>query len=184
MNDYSTWRCPNEHCRHFGQPNHGQIRLAGWSGKGKRIRMLRCGTCGRAFSERTWTPHFNSRLSQEEDMRILETYVKGHSIRAVSRMTGISRPAIRRRIKYAQKLMGMHQLYEERRETQEQLDNALVRLGLVSEIDSNVGADREQRTSGRDGGANATSQADTRTPASAAEKSTSNSQSSPRTHST
>ena len=136
MTDTSSWRCPNEQCPDFGRPNQGQIRLAGWSGKGKRIRMLRCGTCGRAFSERTWTPFHGSRLPMEKDMEVLELYTQGHSIRAIARMTGVSRPAVKRKIRNAWRVVHMEEAYREKREAEEFLAAVRRRLGWAK-IDTN-----------------------------------------------
>lgn len=145
MEDYSTWRCPNTHCVEFGKPDVGQIRLAGWSGKGKRIRMLRCSTCGTTFSERRWTIHHGSRLSEDTDMQILRAYVEGGSIRGISRETGISRATIRRKIKSATRLMRMEELYERKRKAQGELNKELERLGLAPGTGSNIEGSTQQQ---------------------------------------
>lgn len=144
MSDMRNWRCPNEHCTDFGRPNQGQIRLAGWSGKGKRIRLLRCSTCGRAFSERTWTPFHGSRLTEEKDMEVIKLYTKGHSIRAIARMTGVSRPAVRRKIKNGWRVVRMEEAYREKREAEEFLARQMAQLGFVPMTDLSAPVDQGQ----------------------------------------
>src|SRR4051795_12753914 len=53
---FSHLACPNPECPRYGQRGTGNLRLHGWSGRGKRIRCLRCATCGTDFSERATPP--------------------------------------------------------------------------------------------------------------------------------
>ena len=48
--------CQNKDCKQFGLRKRGNLRFSGWSGSGKKIRMLHCLTCGCYFSERRGTP--------------------------------------------------------------------------------------------------------------------------------
>ncbi|MFC1805587.1 helix-turn-helix domain-containing protein [Planctomycetota bacterium] len=131
MDDQPSRRCPNERCLDFGKPNKGNIRPAGWSGTGRRIRMLRCRTCGRAFSERAWTPFHGSRLSDEKDMEVLNLYAQGHGIREIARVADVSRTTVRRKVRTLLKLMRMEKACEERAEEQRLLESHMRRLGFV-----------------------------------------------------
>src|SRR5437660_6023564 len=56
---FSHLACPNPGCPAYGRRGAGNLCLHGWSGRGYRIRCLRCTTCGTAFSERANTPLFD-----------------------------------------------------------------------------------------------------------------------------
>ena len=105
--------------------------FTGHSGKGKKIRMLRCGTCGRAFAGRAWTIFYGSRLPEEKDVEILEADAQGHGIRATARLAEISRPTVRRKVRTALRLMKMQEVYEERAEEERLLASHMRRLGFV-----------------------------------------------------
>jgi hypothetical protein len=81
--------CPNPECSDYGQRGGGNLRLHGWSGRGKRIRCLRCATCGRDFSERANTPLFGLRTDEETLVAIARHLAEGVGCRATARLTGV-----------------------------------------------------------------------------------------------
>jgi len=104
MRDLSCFCCQNSSCPDYGKRGLGNLRLNGWSGKGKRIRMLECKTCGRSFSERKGTPLFGSHLPEKEAVSILEHLAEGCGIRQTGRLVGHAKDTVNR---YA-KLAGQH----------------------------------------------------------------------------
>ena len=67
--------CPNQECPDYGQRGGTNLRPHGWSTADKRVRCLRCTTCGEHFSERANTPLFGLRTSEETLVRIGEPAV-------------------------------------------------------------------------------------------------------------
>lgn len=88
--DYSHLACPNPDCSAYGQRGAGNLCLHGWSGKGKRIRCLRCTTCGRDFSERANTPLFGLTSSEDTLVAIASHLAEGVGCRATARLCGVS----------------------------------------------------------------------------------------------
>ena len=87
---FSHLACPNPECPKYGQRGAGNLRLHGWSGRGKRIRCLRCATCGADFSERANTPLFGLRTSEQTLVAIARHLAEGVGCRATARLTGVS----------------------------------------------------------------------------------------------
>ena len=104
MRDLSRLCCQNSSCPDYAKSGLGNLRLGGWSGKGKRIRMLECKTCGRSFSERKGTPLFGSHLPEKEAVSILVHLAEGCGIRQTGRLVGHAKDAVN---PYA-KLAGQH----------------------------------------------------------------------------
>jgi hypothetical protein len=96
--------CPNPECSDYGQRGGGNLRLHGWSGRGKRIRCLRCATCGRDFSERANTPLFGLRTDEETLVAIARHLAEGVGCRATARLTGVGLNTVLR----FTKLFGKH----------------------------------------------------------------------------
>ena len=99
-----TFCCQNKACSQFGLRSQGNLRFSGWSGTGKRIRMLHCLTCGCYFSERRGTPLWESRLSEEVALSLLDHLREGCGTRSTSRLLKVSKDTVTR---YA-KLSGEH----------------------------------------------------------------------------
>jgi transposase-like protein len=87
---FSHLACPNHECPRYGQRGAANLRLHGWSGRGKRIRCLRCAACGRDFSERANTPLFGLRTSEETLAAIARHLAEGVGCRATARLTGVT----------------------------------------------------------------------------------------------
>src|SRR3954452_11636487 len=63
--------CQNSQCPEAGRRGHGNLTFRGYSGKGKRIRMVYCRTCKARFSERKGTVLEQSRLPDEKVRDVL-----------------------------------------------------------------------------------------------------------------
>ena len=88
--NFAHLACPNPDCPAYGQRGAGNLHPHGWSGRGQRIRCLRCSTCGTNFSERTNTPPFGLRSSQDTLVAIAEHLADGCGARATARLCKVS----------------------------------------------------------------------------------------------
>lgn len=88
--EFSHLACPNPECSAYGQRGASNLRLHGWSGRGKRIRCLRCATCGADFSERANTPLFGLRTDEDVLVAIARHLAEGVGCRATARLTGVT----------------------------------------------------------------------------------------------
>jgi transposase-like protein len=88
--DFAHLACPNPECSAYGQRGAGNLRLHGWSGKSRRIRCLRCATCGSDFSERANTPLFGLRTTEDKLVAIAAHLADGCGVRATSRLCHVS----------------------------------------------------------------------------------------------
>jgi transposase-like protein len=88
--DYAHLACPNPDCPVYGRRGAGNLRLHGFSGRGRRIRCLHCATCGTDFSERANTPLFGLRTSEETLLAIARHLTAGTGCRATARLCGVS----------------------------------------------------------------------------------------------
>jgi len=88
--DYAHLACPNPECSDYGRRDAGSLRLHGWSGRTKRIRCLRCTTCGTDFSERANTPLFGLRSSEDTLVAIAQHLADGCGCRATARLCSVS----------------------------------------------------------------------------------------------
>lgn len=88
--EFSHLACPNPDCKAYAQRGAGNLRLHGWSGRGKRIRCLRCASCGCDFSQRANTPLFGLRTDEDTLVAIAEHLAEGVGCRATARLCGVS----------------------------------------------------------------------------------------------
>jgi transposase-like protein len=88
--NFSHLACPNPDCPAYGQRGAGNLRPHGWSGRGRRIRCLRCATCGRDFSQRANTPLFGLRTAEDTLVAIARHLAEGTGCRATARLCGVS----------------------------------------------------------------------------------------------
>jgi hypothetical protein len=88
--DFAYLACPNPACFVYGQRGAGNLRLHGWSGRGRRLRCLHCATCGTDFSERANTPLFGLRTPLPTLVAIAEHLVEGTGVRATARLCKVS----------------------------------------------------------------------------------------------
>ena len=90
--------CHNPACPDHGKRGHGNVYFRGWSGRDKKIRMVYCRTCKKAYSERKGTALERSQLPPDKAVSVLHHLREGVGIRATSRLTGVSRDAISRHL--------------------------------------------------------------------------------------
>jgi transposase-like protein len=88
--NFAHLACPNPDCPTYGQRGAGNLRPHGWSGRGHRIRCLRCSTCGTDFSERANTPLFGLRSQEDTLVAIAEHLADGTGVRATARLCKVS----------------------------------------------------------------------------------------------
>jgi len=70
-------------CPDSGVRGKGNLSFRGWSGTGKRIRMIHCRTCGAHFPERKGTVLSQSRLPEEKAVSLLEHVREGFGTAAL-----------------------------------------------------------------------------------------------------
>ena len=90
--------CHNSDCPDHGKRGHGNLYSRGWSGRGKRIRLVYCRTCKKSYSERKGTALERSRLPPDKAVSVLDHLREGCGVRATSRLTGVSRDAVSRHL--------------------------------------------------------------------------------------
>src|SRR5262245_54928247 len=90
--------CHTSACAEYGKRGQGNVYFRGWSGRDKRIRMVYCRTCKKAYSERKGTALERSQLPPDKAVSVLHHLREGVGIRATSRLTGVSRDAISRHL--------------------------------------------------------------------------------------
>ncbi len=93
-----AFACRNPACADYGERGRGNLYFRGWSGRGKRARMVYCRTCKTSSSERKGTALERSRLPPEKVAGILAWARAGCGVRATSRFTGVSRDAVSRHL--------------------------------------------------------------------------------------
>ena len=82
--------CQNSSCPDSGVRGKGNLSFCGWSGRGKRIRMIYCRTCKAHFSERKGTVLEHARLPAEKALEVLEQIREGCGTRATSRLVEVT----------------------------------------------------------------------------------------------
>src|SRR3954470_14935037 len=98
MRPIEDFCCQNKECADAGKRGHGNVYFRGWSGRGKRIRMVYCRTCKRSYSERKGTALERSQLPTDKAVSVLDHLREGCGVRATSRLTGVSRDAVSRHL--------------------------------------------------------------------------------------
>src|SRR3954447_13021656 len=93
--------CQNSQCPDAGRRGQGNLTFRGWSGKGKRIRMVYCRTCKARFSERKGTVLEQARLPDERVAEVLNHLREGCGTRATSRLVKVDKNTVTRYIALA-----------------------------------------------------------------------------------
>ena len=88
--------CQNSHCSDAGVRGGGNLYFRGWSGKGRRIRLVYCRTCKRSFSERKGTVLEHARLPDDKALAILKHLREGCGTRATSRLVDVDKNTVTR----------------------------------------------------------------------------------------
>ena len=92
--DLGRFSCPNQKCRLHGQRNRGNIRVNGWSGRGRRNRQLICRGCGKTFSENYGTPFYGLMTDKETVVRALKLVVERGSMRGAARAMDVDKDTV------------------------------------------------------------------------------------------
>lgn len=87
--------CPNPECNDHGIRGTGNITTSTTFGK-QKIRLLRCKTCNKRFSERHNTVFFGLRLEEQTITDILFCLAEGVSIRSCARIKSVSKDTVQR----------------------------------------------------------------------------------------
>jgi len=96
--EVSQFTCPNPACPYAGKQlaEGGKLWVDQWMGKGKDIRLWRCGHCRKTFSERRGTALAEARLGAGEVEKIVAYLQEGCGIRRTARLTGHARSTVAR----------------------------------------------------------------------------------------
>jgi len=86
--DLDTFACVNAECQRFRQTGHGNLIVRKVYGR-DAIRLLRCRTCGEAFSERRGTALCNTKVSEDKAVEVIDHLTDGCSVRATARLTKV-----------------------------------------------------------------------------------------------
>lgn len=98
MHPIEHFCCQNSSCPDSGVRGKGNLSFCGWSGRGKRIRMIYCHTCQAHFSQRKGTVLEHSRLPADKAIAILEHIREGCGTRATARLVGVAPNTVTRYI--------------------------------------------------------------------------------------
>jgi len=93
MDDLSQFCCQNPECVDYGKRGHGNLTVTGRYGAQQR-RLLRCHTCKARFSERKGTPLFDSRLSEDKIVTLLQHIAEGCGVRQTGRLVGVNKNTV------------------------------------------------------------------------------------------
>ena len=93
--------CQNNKCPDHGKRAGDNVYFRGWSGRGKRIRMVYCRTCKKSFSERKGTPLQDARLPPDKVVSILDHIREGCGTRATGRLLHVNKNTVTRYIRLA-----------------------------------------------------------------------------------
>ncbi len=88
--------CPNSDCPQAGVRGGGNLYFRGWSGKGRRIRMVYCRNCKRSSSERKGTVLEHARLPDDKALDILNHLREGCGTRATGRLVEVDKNTVTR----------------------------------------------------------------------------------------
>ena len=81
--------CQNSHCPDAGIRPGENLYFRGWSGKGRRIRLVYCRTCRRSFLE-------HARLPDDKALAILKHIQEGCGTRATGRLVDVDKNTVTR----------------------------------------------------------------------------------------
>ena len=93
--DLATLACVNPECHQFRQAGQGNLCIRKVYGR-DRIRLLRCRTCGEAFSERRGTALFNTKLLEATAEDGINHLGEGCSVRATARLVKVWKETVAR----------------------------------------------------------------------------------------
>jgi transposase-like protein len=88
--------CQNSQCPEAGVRGGENLDFRGYSGKGRRIRLVYCRTCKHSFSERQGTVLEHARLPDEKALAILKHLQEGCGTRATGRLVEVDKNTVTR----------------------------------------------------------------------------------------
>src|SRR3954452_502183 len=93
MDELSNFCCQNPDCPVYGLREQGNLTVCGHYGPQQR-RLLYCRRCKARFSERKGTPLFDTRLSEDKAVAVLQHIAEGCGVRQTARLTGVSKDTV------------------------------------------------------------------------------------------
>jgi transposase-like protein len=93
--DLARFCCQNPDCGSYGRRGEGNLLVIDHFGKAHH-RLLYCRLCKARFSEFKGTPFFNSRLSHEKVLAVLEHLADGCGVRQTARLVGVNKDTVTR----------------------------------------------------------------------------------------
>ena len=101
MQPIDQFCCRNKECADHGVRAKADLSFRGWSGRGKRIRMIFCRTCKARFSERKGTVLEQSRLGKEKVLSVPGHIREGCGTRPTGRLIGVDKNTVTRYVRVA-----------------------------------------------------------------------------------
>ena len=93
--DLDTLACVNAECSLFRQNGQNNLVIRKVYGH-DAIRLLRCRTCGEEFSERRGTALFNTKVSEDKAVEIVDHLTDGCGVRSTARLTKVCKATVAR----------------------------------------------------------------------------------------
>ena len=109
--DLATLACVNPECQRFRQAGQGHLSIRKVYGH-DHIRLLRCRSCGEAFSERRGSALFNTKLPEAKAEDVINHLGEGWSVRATARLVKVCQETVARLVRvsgrHAERLHDQH----------------------------------------------------------------------------
>ena len=93
--DLARFCCQNPDCDSYGRRGEDNLRVIDHFGKAHH-RLLYCRLCKARSSEFKGTPFFNSRLSRDKALAVLEHLAEGCGVRQTARLVGVNKDTVTR----------------------------------------------------------------------------------------
>lgn len=90
----SDFFCHSHACDYFGIRDADNLVFRGYSGQSKNIRMVYCLSCRKSYSERRGTVLFNTKMSHEKAVSVLEHLREGVGVRATARLVRVNKNTV------------------------------------------------------------------------------------------
>ena len=98
--DLDTFAWVNPDCQWFRLPGQANLTLRKVYGQ-DRLRLLRCRTCGAAFSERRGTALFNTKIAEPHAASVIDHLGEGGGVRATARLVHVATETVARLLRMA-----------------------------------------------------------------------------------
>jgi hypothetical protein len=93
--DLARFCCQNPDCDRYGCRGEDNLLVIDHFGEAHH-RLLYCRLCKARFSEFKGTPFFNSRLSHDKALAVLEHLAEGCGVRQTARLVGVNKDTVTR----------------------------------------------------------------------------------------